>query len=292
MADGDRRKNGVYHFSLRWSAENTTENRETLLVWLRHKADKYIFQAEYTENEGKGNPHYQGYFHTALRFRAKGMAIAANDTLPGVEISESSTAGIETLKTYAMKQDSRVDGPWADRRIYLGADLWPLERMPAWQRQLLDVISKPPNDRDMIYVCDPVGNSGKTKFIKTLAYRYNALALGYGQATDILNLVSKFPGKNVYAWNLTRCKPANLSLDDLYAAIESIKDGLFVNLKYETAQILMDPPHCIVMSNHLPRYGSLSMDRWRVYLLVDGKLILQSNSTPAKRLTTKRKLEQ
>ena len=64
-----------------------------------------------------------------------------------------------------MKDQSRVAGPWADRKIYMGTDLWSEEKMPKWQQTMLSIIKKPPGDRIMHWIYDPIGRNGKTKFI-------------------------------------------------------------------------------------------------------------------------------
>ena len=257
--------NQVYHHSLRWSVPHTEDNRLMLLDMLRTKSDKFIFQAEYTEN----NPHYQGYFHTKQAIRSRTLAVELNDSLRGIEISPSSTNGLTALKDYCLKEQTRVAGPWADRKIYMGADLWPQEKHPPWQKALFKLLTGPPGDRFMYWIYDPVGNNGKTKFIKWLVYKHKALGLGYGHSTDVLNLVSKFQGRDIYCWNLTRAKPASLSEMDLYAAMESVKDGFFINTKYETDQILMDPPHVVVCANHIPKFNEISHDRWKIFRIHD-----------------------
>ncbi len=123
----------------------------------------------------------------------------------------------------------------------------------------------------MIWIYDPIGNNGKTKFVKTMAFKHDCLSLGYGNAGDILNLVSKFQNKRMYIWNLTRTKPAQISALDLYTAMESVKDGLFNNTKYETAQVLMNPPHIVVMANHVPNRKNVTIDRWEIYTLTKGE---------------------
>lgn len=259
-----------FHFSLRWSVAHTPQNLNTLRKYIRRKCDKFIFQAEDTEN----NPHYQGYIHVKTKVRAKALACVMNSTLLGVEIRPSSNEGKEALQDYCMKDDTRVDGPWADKRLYLGKDLWTTEKMPKWQKQLLPVLMGEPDDRTMYWIYDPVGLNGKTKFCKYLVYKHDAVGLVYGHAGDILNLVSKMPNRNIYAWNLTRAKPKDLSELDLYAAMESVKDGFFVNLKYETKQVLMNPPHVIVFSNHLPKREFISADRWKIYKLENSEISL------------------
>lgn len=263
----------LYHHSLRWSVPHTDVNQTKLYLRLKAMCDKFIFQAEYTENEGKGNPHYQGYIHVKTKRRPKEIAISMNEDFRGIEIRAASDEGKGALQGYCMKQDTRVAGPWADRRIYMGADLWSEEKHLPWQREMTGAFEQHPGDRKMFWLYDPVGNNGKTKYIKWLSFSQDALPLGYAHASDTLNLVSKFPNKRIYAWNLTRAKPQQLSELDLYAAMESIKDGMFVNTKYETAVVLMDPPHVMVCANHLPKMHHISRDRWVIKKIVDGELL-------------------
>lgn len=264
--------NQVYHHAARWSVLHTPENQNKLYQRLRSMCDKFIFQAEYTENEGKGNPHYQIYFHTKQKVRSKQLAVGMNDDFRGIEIRPASDNGKNVLQQYCMKTDTRVAGPWADRKLYMGADLWPESKHLPWQRDMTAAFEEHPGDRKMFWLYDPIGNNGKTKFIKWLAFSQDALPLGYAHASDTLNLVSKFPNKRIYAWNLTRAKPQQLSELDLYAAMESIKDGMFINTKYETAVVLMDPPHVMVCANHLPKMHHISRDRWVIKKIVDGEL--------------------
>lgn len=264
----------VYHHALRLSVATTEENRDAVCKVLQRIADKYIFQAELTINEqGEENPHFQGYFHVKKAIRSKQLARELNQELYGVEIQPASTNGIAALRDYCMKDETRTAGPWADRIIYRGADLWNETKMPQWQRTMLQKFNQPPGDRKMIWIYDPIGNNGKTKFIKYLVYKKDAVGLAYGHSTDVLNLVSKLDNKRIYAWNLTRSKPANLSELDLYSAMESVKDGFFINLKYETKQVLMNPPHVMVCANHKPRPEQISIDRWDLYEIVDGCLV-------------------
>lgn len=257
----------VYHFSFRWSVEHTDVNQAKLYKHFKRHAniDKFIFQAEDTTD----NPHYQGWFHTLVKKRPKQLAITWNADFPGNNVQAASQNGKEALQQYAMKNDTRVAGPWADHAVYLGQDLWPEHQQPAWQKSLTELIKQPPGDRKMMWIYDPVGNNGKTKYAKTLTYRYDAIPLGYGDSNNVLNLVSKFPGKRVYVWNLTRAKPAQLSELDLYAAMESVKDGFFINLKYETGVCMFLPPHVVVMANHFPKFEHMSLDRWSILRITD-----------------------
>lgn len=260
----------VFHIALRWSVSHNPDNLETLRTWCRANADKWVFQAEDTG----ANPHYQGYIHVAKKVRPKSLAKEANDTLIGVELQAASTAGVASLKKYCMKRDTRVDGPWADKRIYMGGDLWEPAQQPNWQKQHFAHYLTDPDDRKLMWIYDPVGNNGKSKYLKWLSFRHSSLMLGYGHAADLLNLVSKFPGRRHYGFNQTRSKPHNLQEVDMYSAMESIKDGHFINLKYETNEVLMDPPHVTCFSNHLPQVNHVSLDRWLIFKITDNNLVL------------------
>ncbi len=263
----------VYHFAARWSTEHDDEKRLLLQKWLRKRADKWIFQAELTVNGEKRNPHYQIYFHTREKYRPSQLFKQVNESeLRGMEIQASSTAGKEALQSYCMKED-RVAGPWADKRIYCGQDIWPEHKFPAWQKKMLEKLREPPDFRTMHWVCDPKGNNGKTSFLKFLCWKENAVGLAYAHSADALNLVSKMPDRPIYAWNLTRSKPAQLSELDLYSAMESVKDGYFINTKYETKMVLMCRPHVVVFANHLPKFAQMSADRWKIWKIINGDLV-------------------
>lgn len=146
-------------------------------------------------------------------------------------------------------------------------------KIPRWQQKVLQLLDEPPDDRSIHWIYDPIGNSGQTEFVTYLACERDAVSLAYGHYTDVLNLASSMANQNIYAWNLTGIKPANVSELDLYPALDSVKDGLFLDLKYEPKMVMMNPPHVIVMANHLPKIEYISIDRWKLWEIKDSDLI-------------------
>lgn len=258
--------NAVFHFMIRWSAPYTEASLSALKNFMAVEAKHWIFQAETTTRpDGTMNPHYQGYLQVGTKLRVGTLIKRVNDAYPqlrGMEVQP--THNHEAVKKYSMKSSSRVAGPWADRAIYMGADLPPEGSLYPWQASLLSDLKMPPGDRKMLWIYDAVGNKGKTKFAKFLCYHMNAICLGYAHSTDALNMVFNNQNRRIYVWNLTRAKPATLSEYDLYSAMESVKDGLFFNSKYNTGQCIMNCPHVVVFANKLPEYGQISADRWKV----------------------------
>ena len=57
-----------------------------------------------------------------------------------------------------------------------------------------------------------------------------------------------------------------------YDAIESIKNGLICNTKFETGSKGFAPPHIVVFANALPEIEKLSADRWNI-VCIDPKVM-------------------
>lgn len=165
-----------------------------------------------------------------------------------------------------MKTETRVNGPWSDRKIYMGQDL-PQELYP-WQEEVRDRCMAEADDRTINYIYDPVGNTGKSKFAKYMAYHHKALMLPWGKTGDLLNLVVKRTGTEIFFFDLSRSKPQDWAKDDIAAAAEQIKNGHIVNLKYETGDTMFNPPHVWMFSNQLPNLASVSYDRWAIWKIV------------------------
>lgn len=167
-----------------------------------------------------------------------------------------------------MKDDTRVRGPWADKKLvqpYTGKDL-PTSLWP-WQQDVLERCKEEPDDRTVNWVIDIKGCTGKSKFAKYMFYHHGALFLPWGRTGDILNYVSKNTTCKIYFFDLSRSKPQDWARDDICAAIEQIKNGMIVNLKYETSGACFDPPHVWCFSNQPPNISSMSYDRWKLWLI-------------------------
>jgi len=261
--------NQMMYWSFRYSNKkrDMLPLKDSLLDSVRHLADKYIFQLEDTGD----NEHFQGQMKMKDKKRKSYLIRHFNELeFKGIEISICSNAGKLALANYCMKNDTRIAGPWADTPIYLGKDL-PI-KLFEWQQELLDIYNTDPDDRKILWIFNEQGNAGKTKFCKYMSFYYEAIKLGYGNAGDLLNLISKVGYKKLINVDLTRSRPKDFHSGDIYSAIESLKDGHFINTKYETKEVIMDIPHVFVFCNQLPDWECISMDRWDVRVLEDGRL--------------------
>lgn len=171
-----------------------------------------------------------------------------------------------------MKPDTRIRGPWADKKLpnaYTGKDL--PSQLYAWQKDVMERCMDEPDDRTINYIIDTRGNTGKSKFAKFMWFHHGALFLPWGRTGDILNYVCKNKDCGIYFFDLSRSKPQDWAKDDISAAVEQIKNGMIVNLKYETSGVTFDPPHVWIFSNQPPNLSSVSRDRWKLWEITNSR---------------------
>lgn len=243
---------------------------------LRDKKWKYIFQLELT---GEANWHYQGYFKTEEKTRETALAKTLKEDFEDIHISKASTNGIEALKSYSMKAETRQSGPWADCEQYLGTDIVEKAKLWEWQQEMLSKLEATVDPREIMWVYDKDGNMGKSMFIKYLAWNLKSVPMQYADAKDLLYIVSEMPNRKIYTFDLTRTCPKLFSRDDLYAAMEGIKNGCFISTKYKPKVVLMKPPHILCCANKLPDLTKVSKDRWSIYTILPNKKLSKLSMT-------------
>lgn len=290
------RSSPIYNFAARFSIPKNQDQAYgeglvpefTEFLEEQFDADKYIFQLEDSWKEKTSeeieeiqsmwhppqvfpthNLHLQVFFHTKQKTRVSTLVkILAESQFSGMYLAPASNAGKASLKKYAMKKESRVAGPFADKPIYLGADLVTRSSFTEGQLNLETFLLRCDpirySKRKVIWVYDPVGGSGKSAFKKYCQYHHGWVGFSYASAKDILYIVNKFQNKRVYFFNLSKTRSAEISESELYAALESIKDGDFLSTKYEPETVMMNPCHVVVFANHLPRMSALTRGRFEI----------------------------
>jgi len=245
-------------------SENQTEDEfkelySQLQEDLRPLCEKFIFQLERGEQEGR--LHYQGFIHLKEKRRCDTLRnLLLSDERRGLYISPCSEQGKSAAARYCLKADTRIAGPWADKEIYMGQDL--PSKLYTWQENIRKILLGPMEDRKIHWFWDTEGGMGKSKFSKFMKFHHEIPKITFGKCSDLLNLVSKQPNKKGYIFDLSRTKSREIDIDEIYSAIENIKNGHFVNTKYEVEEILMMPPHIVVFANYPPDTTKLSSDRW------------------------------
>lgn len=232
--------------------------------------NRYIFQLE--RGEEKERLHYQIYAHSEQKKEWGPLLDKLHDLLDidqaCITVTPASTNGKLALENYCMKDDTRVDGPWADRKIKTRKDILKVMKTPyPWQKQLMDLIEEEPDERSIHWIINTEGNVGKSKFGKAMGVYRNALMITFGSYGDLVSLINNYQELDAYIIDLPRTKPSDCSMKDIYTLIEALKNGYIINTKYQATKIDMDPPHVIVFSNHPPDKSCLTEDRWHIHSL-------------------------
>ncbi len=173
-----------------------------------------------------------------------------------------------------MKEDSRVAGPWADRPLYMKRDLICMQNPFPWQQSIIDSVSTQPDDRTISWVVDHGGNVGKSKLVKYLHVNGLAQRIPAGTATQIKTFVIAVGAARAYLVDLPRTSGQYESDDCIFSTLEDLKNGFVISGMYGKVQeLIMEPPHLWVFANRAPPVSKMSLDRWHVHYIKDGKLI-------------------
>lgn len=264
---------------------------DEIIKMLQKFAKKWTFQLEV--GESTGYVHWQG--RMSLFKKKRGAELAQLFEAYGAELpnylepsSKNSTMG-ECF--YTQKEDTRREGPWSDRD---GAGRYVQKRcknavLRPWQAGVLER-SQVKNDRiiDCVVDFDPNGEKGKSFMIAYLTQ--------HGQAVEVpvildaerllaatLNILmsqdNRDPG--LIFLDLARAMPKN-KLDEMWAAVEKIKDGKVFDLRYSYKEWVFEPPSVWVTTNSWPDPRCLSKGRWRYWVFdcVEGELALVPGTPP------------
>lgn len=179
---------------------------------------------------------------------------------------------------YVMKADTCIEGPWIDTEY---EDPPPLTRqlkdflelpLRPWQQQLKNSISVR-NDRSIILVYDPTGNSGKSIFAEYLEYQGLAWEVPpMRNLEDIMQCCMSIKPQTAYLVDLPRAMKKD-KLSEFYSGLESLKNGTTYDKRYNFRKRRMDRPQVVVFSNTLPCWDYMSQDRWEVYQMVNLALV-------------------
>lgn len=137
--------------------------------------------------------------------------------------------------------------------------------MRSWQRGLYNYLMSKPDDRTIVWICDPVGNAGKSRFMQMyLALQQDALC-----APSSLNekdFALAFNNHRVVFFDITREKGlAMKDIKDVWSIAENLKSGAMFSAKYNSTDKVFPPPHVVFFSNGWPEPGKWSVDRIYAY---------------------------
>lgn len=284
----------LYVWSLTWNCKDGwdetqfQEDHVKVSDMMKKLCSKWVFQLE--RGGQTGRLHYQGYMSVQKKITEGSLANLLHTELEGANVKPCSNEGKMALKTYAMKSDTKVAGPWSDKvstqeeeekklpdrqntqfdREKFFRDLLDPTRIRAFQRELNNMCDpEREDDRHIIWVFDHIGNSGKTRWARYRKYYHGSHFLTYGKTADVCNVICQKPDARCYIFNFPRAKPSENTLGDIINVMEQLKDGECSSYKYKGCDKSMNPPHVVVLANYWPTYNEAkkyaTLQRWKFF---------------------------
>lgn len=211
----------------------------------------YAFQEETGEN---GTPHLQGIVSCKRKMR---------DTEFGLPkaIHWEKPAMVNDCYLYCTKLETRT-GEVYTLKYEIPEPIHIINELQDWMQNLLDIHHTIPDKRKVYWVWSREGGKDKSDFTKYMVVKHNALFCCSGKFSDLINIV--------YNTDMNKTKtvifdlPRNHGNKISYSAIESIKNGLVCNTKFETGYKVFNAKHVFIFANQPPIEENLSSDRWNI----------------------------
>lgn len=241
------------------------EDYQDILTWVNGSCSMWIIGREIGDS---GTPHLQMFFITNKRMRITEFKNVKCLYKCHVEAAKGSDE--ENIK-YCSKDKNFKHSI----NCNVPEELKIINILSPWQEELEDIIINCTSERDIYWIWEDIGGVGKTAFIKYMIAKHNCLLCGGGKRADVINII--FNNKNymtrsglkVVLFDIPRCNKGAIS----YAALEEIKNGIIINVKFETGTFICNSPAILVFSNSLPDIDKFSLDRWKIFNINNGDLI-------------------
>jgi len=270
-----------------------SNSKDDIIKVLVDNCKFWCFQLE--EGLKTGYKHFQG----RVSFKTKRRTANILKLVGGHYSPTSSEAS--TNFEYVMKDESRIDGPWADTdtikyipRQFRGK----MDTLLPFQKTVVEKCGDF-NDRLINLIYDPDGSKGKSTLAHLIRLYLGGVVLPPLNDADKLVLsccnilMDKKIRKTIPIFiDLPRamCKER---LFGLYTAIEIIKSGYIYDYRNKYKEWDFDSPNIWVFTNTEPELSMLSLNRWKVWEIDNNQLVdfkaLTSNtikSTPPAHLAT------
>lgn len=220
-----------------------------------------VFQLEVGES---GTPHYQGVVRFDVKSRPKSVFGHKWN-----KIHWEVARDVDWCVHYCQKPVSkdgkgkRLKGPWFKGKRWkreVELKLIKEEQLYDWQKEIINIIEQEPDDRKIYWIWERQGGRGKTSFCKYLSVKYQAILLT-GKSADMKYAIAEL---GEYPRVVLIDCPRSMMDYISYPGIEEIKNAYFFAGKYESRQVIGNPPHLFIFANAPPEFDKLSQDRWEI----------------------------
>lgn len=147
------------------------------------------------------------------------------------------------------------------------------KKLRPWQEEVKKLLYAQ-EDREVLWLCCENGKSGKTQLGKNLMDDGGF----YTRGGNWNNIAYRYAEESVVIYDLTRTQEEFIP----YKQIETFKDGIIESGKYMSTIKAPEEGYCkiIIMANYYPDVSKLTMDRWRILTIENGKINCETKIVP------------
>jgi hypothetical protein len=251
----------VYDITIRAEGHEVDEVK----AWANAYFKKWCFQLE--KGAETGYMHYQFRGSLKVKKRPGPMKSLLRETFEGHCCPTSTNSSNDEF--YAMKEDTREEGPWTDRDeyVYIPIDM---RFTPVWnemQQRMVYIMNTDPNRRHVNCLVDGDGFRGKSFLAMWMyAHGYACYIPFFTEAKDLMRMVHGLPRRKSYFIDLPRAL-SHKAEHEIYGGIEQLKTGIIYDDRYKFRMEAIDPVHVFVFTNRMPNLDLISNDRWKIWVL-------------------------
>lgn len=249
-------------YDFRYNAEGITE--KDIAQTLEGVAKHYCFQLELSDT---GYLHYQGRLRL-IKKRRRMEALALFKLKPNYFQPTTCREYLFGDFSYAMKEDTRKDGPWTelDKPMYIPRQVREMAGLRPFQHSIIADVGVW-NTRHVNIIYQEKGNVGKSTLVSHMrAYRLGRSLPPVNDMKDLLRMVCDLPTSNMYLFDMPRALTKDKQYQ-FFSAVETIKDGYAYDDRYTFKEKVFDCPNIWIFTNAMPDLNLLSRDRWKFWTI-------------------------
>lgn len=240
--------------------------KDNLKNWLESNCKKWTFQGE---RGSTGYEHWQGRFSLKVKKRKTDLLKLI---APGMHISPTSNENKKNM-FYVMKDETRISGPFSDtdRDIYIPRQYRGIvDNLMPFQQTIWDSANEF-DPRTINLIIDFEGNNGKSTIASVVDLYQRGIDLPcVNDAKQLIEATcdilmgrqERTPG--IVFLDMPRAMKQD-KLRGIYTALEQIKKGKVVDLRYHYKEWWFDSPQIWVFTNEPPKLKWLTRDRWKLW---------------------------
>lgn len=256
------------------------EDHRELAQVLGGIAKKWVFQKE--QGEETNYVHWQVRLSLHKKTTCKALFREVIPQLPGHwSVTSNATHDSGNVFNYAMKVQTRIDGPWKDTEqmrepATMTAQLERFLTLPLykWQEKAIELATAY-NERTLHYFYDPHYNSGKSTFCEYLEYKLIGEEIPpFTMMEDIMQFVMCQPASKCYLFDMPAAMKKE-KMNQMYSGLEMLKNGFLYDKRYNGKKRRISRPAVMCFANNLPHLNLMAPDRWEVWYITPEKDLVQ-----------------